>query len=113
MSGQDYLDSYLKLTNLEFKNKKDEREILRVILLCSGVEETYNPYYTLLAAKLCESKSHRYSFLYALWDNVRELDNFGARRVFNLAKLVAGVLERSKVGLSVLKIVEWKSIGTN
>ena len=106
MSGSDYLDSYYKLANLSFKNKKDEREIIRVTLVACGAETVYNPYYTLLATRLCEEKSHRYSFQYALWDNLRELNTFPVRKVYNLAKLVAGVLESSRVHLGVLKFLE-------
>ena len=106
MSGTDYLDSYYKLTSLSFKNKKDEREIIRVCLIACGAETVYNPYYTLLATRLCEDKSHRYSFQYALWDNLRELASFPVRKVYNLAKLVAGVIETGKVHLGVLKFLE-------
>lgn len=73
MGSEDYMDAFEKLLKLGLTDVQ-EREIVRVILHCSGGEKAYNPYYTLVLHRLCILKhAYRVTLQYALWDYFREL----------------------------------------
>lgn len=73
MSAEDYMDAIAKLDKLGLK-KAQQKEIPRILMHCASVEPAWNPYYGLLASKLCESHSHRKSLQFMLWDLIKELD---------------------------------------
>lgn len=73
MSAEDYMDALTKLDKLGLK-KAQQKEIPRILVHCTGVEPAWNPYYGLLASKLCENHSHRKSLQFLLWDLLKELD---------------------------------------
>lgn len=77
MSAEDYLDAFTKLEKLNLKNKQS-LEISRVILHClsnDGTSNGYNPYYSLLAAKVCEH-NHKLlkSFQFLFWELVKKFE---------------------------------------
>ncbi|KAF5852552.1 hypothetical protein GGP41_007989 [Bipolaris sorokiniana] len=65
-------DAQIRLNKLNLK-KSQEAEIPRVIVHCAGAEKTYNPYYTVLARKICSDHKTRKSFQFALWDIFKSL----------------------------------------
>ncbi|KAJ9097894.1 hypothetical protein QFC19_006571 [Naganishia cerealis] len=73
MSAEDYMDAITKLDKLGLK-KAQQKDIPRILMHCASVEPAWNPYYGLLASKLCESHSHRKSLQFMLWDLIKELD---------------------------------------
>lgn len=78
MSAQDYIDAFTKLEKLNLKNRQS-LEMPKVILHClsrdSGVNG-YNPYYALLANKLCEQQhSLVKSFQFLFWDIVKKFED--------------------------------------
>lgn len=61
MASDDYVDAFEKILRLGFKGKAD-REVSRVIVDCCMQEGVYNPFYALLAARLCgHEKGHKFS----------------------------------------------------
>nr|CAD7571700.1 unnamed protein product [Timema californicum] len=52
MTAEDYLDAFEKLLHLGLKNQQ-EREIVHVLMHCCLQEKQFNPYYGVLAQKLC------------------------------------------------------------
>jgi nucleolar MIF4G domain-containing protein 1 len=70
LSATDYTDAHTKLLKLRLK-RTQEREIPRVLLHCAAAEGTYNPYYTLVAKKLCGGHALRMTFTFTLWDYFR------------------------------------------
>lgn len=52
MSASDYIDAHHRLLRLAL-SKAQQPEIPRVLLHCAGAEQRYNPYYTLIAKRLC------------------------------------------------------------
>lgn len=78
MSANDYVDAMTKLDKLALK-RAQEREIPRIIIHCTGIEPAWNPYYGVLAAKLCESHSYRKTFQFMLWDILKDLDKSSGR----------------------------------
>lgn len=53
MTAEDYLDAFEKLHHLGLKNQQ-EAEIIHVLMHCCLQENKFNPYYAILAQKLCE-----------------------------------------------------------
>lgn len=70
MSANDYIDAVTKLDKLALR-KSQEREIPRIVIHCAVVEPAWNPYYGILAAKLCDSHSYRKTFQFMLWDLIK------------------------------------------
>lgn len=71
MSSEDYVDCLDKLLRLKLKGKQ-EREVVRVLLDCCVQQRVYNPYFSLVAQKLCErDTNHRLTLQYAIWDRFK------------------------------------------
>jgi nucleolar MIF4G domain-containing protein 1 len=116
MSASDYQDAYLRLMKLKLK-KVQELEIPKVLVHCSSAEKLYNPYYTLIAKRLCGDRKLKMAFQFSLWDlfkrmgetNDNEDDNLGedeeldTRHIVNLAKMFGTLITEGALGLSVLK----------
>lgn len=130
---QDYTHACDRLAAMKH-TETQQREHIRVALHCSGLEQTYNPYYTLVLAHLCaESFAHRITLQYAAWDLLRDLgetevggesragglsssssfaadsdDRDGkerqARRVRNLGMTLAWVVAKGGADLSIFKV---------
>ncbi|EFR02708.1 glycerol defect protein 1 suppressor [Nannizzia gypsea CBS 118893] len=128
MSATDCRDAYLRLTKLRLK-RNQEAEIPRVLMHCATEEEAHNPYYTLIARKLCSEKKMRMAFMFSLWDIFKRMgerghldeedDDFGGfdfeekenalstRAIFNLAKMFASLIVEGSLSLGILKILDF------
>jgi nucleolar MIF4G domain-containing protein 1 len=73
MSSGDYIEAFTKLDKLRLK-RSQEREIPKILLHCVSIEKLYNPYYCLLANKLCSSHSMRKTLQFCFWDLIHELE---------------------------------------
>jgi nucleolar MIF4G domain-containing protein 1 len=116
ISATDYQDAYLRLMKLKLK-KVQEFEIPKVLIHCSGAEKCYNPYYTLIAKKLCGDRRLKTAFQYCLWDlfkKMGESDNnddaiedeqeaIDTRHIVNLAKMFGILIVEGGLGLLVFK----------
>ncbi|BGO92639.1 hypothetical protein NBRC10512_005865 [Rhodotorula toruloides] len=134
MSSEDYIDACERLLQLGLSDVQ-QREIARVLLQCCGNEKTYNPYYTLVAQRLC-TKSHSFQITlqYLLWDFLRDLgeksvggeelvksmqdavDGSGGagskvseRRMAHLARLYAWCIAKEALAINILKPVPFNS----
>ncbi|KAJ2707871.1 suppressor of glycerol defect [Coemansia sp. IMI 203386] len=131
LSSEDYADAFERLLRLDLK-KTQVREVVRVVLHCCGQETAYNPYYTLVAFKLCcYHNTYRLTLQYALWDFLREMGesdvgglsrvdqeedhgsaaNVPLRRIVNMAKLFAWLVDKQVLSLLILKTVTFASVG--
>jgi nucleolar MIF4G domain-containing protein 1 len=120
MSASDFQDAHLRLLKLRLK-RSQEQEIPKVLLRCAGAEQSYNPYYTLVARKLCSEKSMKKAFQFAIWDFFKTIgerrddgdesdDNDNApvvelREIVSLAKLAADLILDGALMLSILKVL--------
>ncbi|RKP24988.1 MA3 domain-containing protein [Syncephalis pseudoplumigaleata] len=131
MSSEDYVDAFDRLMKLGLKEVQ-EREIARVLLHCCGQEKVFNPYYVLVAERVCGYKhGFKVTFQYALWDFLRELgedagglgsadarhragdqdgDQVPMRRIVNVAKFYGWLMGASAVSLTVLKTLTFTRI---
>ncbi|KAJ2908676.1 suppressor of glycerol defect, partial [Coemansia aciculifera] len=130
LSSDDYADAFERLLKLDLK-KTQIREAVRVLLHCCGQENAYNPYYTLVAFKMCSyHSSYRLTLQYALWDFLRETGetdvgglgriasedssstgNVPLRRIVNTAKLYAWLIDKQALSLLILKTVTFAKVG--
>jgi nucleolar MIF4G domain-containing protein 1 len=130
MSSEDFLDAYDRLQRLKLKNKQ-EREIPRVVLHCCSNERVYNPFYALVAGKLCETHSLKKTFQFSLWDYVTELqgeddeggpvkgqykdddDETRIRRISHFARFFASLVGQGSMTLDILKTVNFLAASPN
>ncbi|KAK2034391.1 MIF4G domain-containing protein [Colletotrichum zoysiae] len=116
VAAADYQDAYMRILKLRL-NKYNRREIPNVLLQCSGAQQHYNPYYTLVARKFCSDSRIKHAFQDSLWTLFRRLGEplFGEepeeedeeaadnRRLINTAKMVGSLVADGSIGLGVLK----------
>ncbi|KAI9599490.1 armadillo-type protein [Syncephalis fuscata] len=130
MSSEDYIDAFDRLIKLGLKEVQ-EREIARVLLHCCGQEKIFNPYYVLVAERVCSYKhGFKVTFQYALWDFLREMgeeagglgssetrhrshdndDQVPMRRIVNVAKFYGWLMGANALSLVVLKTMTFTRI---
>lgn len=124
MSATDFQDAHVRLMKLRLK-RAQEYEIPRVLVHCTMEEEAHNPYYTLIARRLCGDMGRRIkvSFMFALWNVFRRMgersqmdededepepedDQAAAlpmKSIVNLAKMYASLIADNTLTLSILK----------
>lgn len=78
MSATDYRDAHVRLLKLHLK-RNQEYEIPRVLVHCAMQEDAYNPYYTLIARRVCSESGRRLrkSFEFTLWDVFKRMGERG------------------------------------
>ncbi|KFY19765.1 hypothetical protein V491_04233 [Pseudogymnoascus sp. VKM F-3775] len=117
MSASDFQDAYMRLNKLKLK-KSQELEMPKVLIHCSGAEASYNPYYTLIAKKLCGDRKLKMAFQFSLWDLFKKMgegdneddvpdeddeDALSTRHIVNLAKMFGALIVDGGLTISVLK----------
>lgn len=116
MSASDYKDAHLRIMKLHLKNKQVV-EVPKVLLQCAAAEKIYNPYYTLIASKLCGSdKKILKAFHSALWTSCTKLTNGideetseanSTRSIVNTARLFGALLSDQQLQLTSLKPLDF------
>ncbi|RHZ54829.1 hypothetical protein CDV55_104942 [Aspergillus turcosus] len=130
MSATDYQDAHVRLLKLRLK-RTQEYEIPRVLTHCAMEEEAYNPYYTLIARRLCGELGRRMkvSFMYTLWNGFKRMGESGdmdeddedtgfgddndernqlsMKAAVNLAKMYGSLIADGALTLSVLKTLNF------
>ncbi|ONH69427.1 Suppressor of glycerol defect protein 1 [Cyberlindnera fabianii] len=135
MSSQDYIEAFTKLDKLRLK-RSQEREIPKILLHCVSIEKVYNPYYGLLANKLCSQHSLRKTMQFCFWDLLKELegddsddsedegdyfkklntdiagndDDFQLQRTVNLGKFFGNLIAEGSLPLHSLKSLNFLSL---
>ncbi|KAF3763747.1 hypothetical protein M406DRAFT_51477 [Cryphonectria parasitica EP155] len=118
MSACDYEDAYNRLMKLRL-NKDRQKEIAYVVMQCTSLEPQYNPYYALVARKVCGDSRIKFAFQDSLWKFFRRLgeslfgedtdaddedaEGIDAQRIFGVAKMFGFLIAQGALGLSVLK----------
>ncbi|KAL6707542.1 hypothetical protein ACN47E_003891 [Coniothyrium glycines] len=118
MSASDFKDAQIRLSKLNLK-KSQETEIPRVLVHCAGAEKSYNPYYTVLARRICADHKSRKSFQFSLWDIFKSLgekqdgseesddeetnNDTSLRRLVNQGKMYGTLIGRKALSITSLK----------
>lgn len=110
MTAEDYLDAFEKLHHLGLKNQQ-EAEIIHVLMHCCLQENNFNPYYAILAQKLCEyNRKYQLTIQYTLWDKLKTLETYNNKQLFNLAQFLIHLLIEKCLALSVLKVIHFTEL---
>ncbi|KAJ5520297.1 MIF4-like type 1/2/3 [Penicillium fimorum] len=124
MSANDFQDAHVRLMKLRLK-RAQEYEIPRVLLHCAMEEQAHNPYYSLIARRICGEQGRRMkmSFMFALWNMFKKMGERGdidededndfdpddeengvsMKSVVNLAKMFCTLIMDGSLTLSILK----------
>ena len=70
--ASDHNDAYIRFQKLSL-NKNQRREVAFVLIQAAGSEQPYNPYYALVAKKMCSDGRIRFAFQDRLWYLFRRL----------------------------------------
>ncbi len=122
MSATDYKDAYLRLQKVRLK-KSQELEIPKVLIHCAAAEKAFNPFYSLLARRLCSDRKLKMAFQFSLWDLFKRMgegqdgseedsddhdedsaNKLSLRSLVNLAKLYGTLISDGGLTMSVLKV---------
>ena len=115
MGSHDYEDAFFKLLKADMLKGVKEKDVVRVLLDCCGREKVFNPFYSLLGARLCEHSTRiKFSFQLAFWDvfnhfnyhDQKEVKTKDARFANNLAKLLVHQLKHGFLKLNMLRRLE-------
>jgi nucleolar MIF4G domain-containing protein 1 len=108
MGSEDFEDCFEKLVRAGMLKHRTERDTVRVLMECCGNEQSYNKFYSLLAARICEYQMQcKFSFQLAFWDMFKQFDDVKARKAANLAKLLFNLVAvHNCLRLHVLKAID-------
>lgn len=117
LDASDIQDAHMRLLKLHLKNKQ-QLEIPRVLLHCASTETSYNPYYTLIARKLCGDRKIRKAFQFAVLGIFRQMgeqgansddeeldpeEQIGTSKIVNMAKLYGSLISDGGLSIAALK----------
>ncbi|KAL8973740.1 MAG: hypothetical protein Q9197_002027 [Variospora fuerteventurae] len=121
MSATDYNDAFQRLMKLRLK-KSQELEIPKVIVHCAAAETAYNPYYTLLARRVCSDRKLKKAFQFSLWDVFKRTgdgtdkgadeaedddEKLGMKSIVNLARMFGALIAEGGMSVNVLKVLNF------
>lgn len=102
---KDYIEAFEKLLQLAIK---DHKVIVTVIIHCCLSENTFNPYYAVLAQKFCDyDRKYQLSIQFALWDRIKDITTHTNVQIKNMAQFFIHLIGNGSLALSVLKIIEF------
>ena len=119
MSATDYKDAQNRISKLRLK-RSQELEIPRVLIHCASAEESYNPFYSLIARRVCSDRKIKMAFQFSLWNLFKRMgedredekegpddedeDELQLRSLVNLAKFFGVLVAEDGLGIGVLKV---------
>ncbi len=108
MSSASVTDAFARVERLGGLTKGKDGDSARVVLHCCAAEKGYNPFYALLAVRMCEhSRTVRFAFEHAVADLLCVVDGGGRkvsrRRVGNYAQFVAELLSKRALTVAVFR----------
>lgn len=121
LDASDIKDAHMRLLKLHLKNKQ-QLEIPRVLLHCASTETAYNPYYTLIARKLCGDRKIRKAFQFAVLGIFRRMGEQGPNeddteiepeeqmstsKIVNVAKLYGSLIADGGLSITLLKTLNF------
>lgn len=114
MGSANVKDAFERLENMAAFESKDrhDRDTALVILHCCGSERSFNPFYAVLAEKVCRhSRKLRFTFEFALWDVFKAIPGsvkvaaMARRKRSNYTQLLTYLWMSGAMSMSVLRCV--------
>ncbi|XP_043791161.1 nucleolar MIF4G domain-containing protein 1 homolog [Apis laboriosa] len=110
MTAEDYLDAFEKLHHLGLKDQQ-ETEIIHVLIHCCLQENKFNPYYAILAQKLCEyNRKYQLAIQCNFWDKLKTLEAYNNKQLINLIQFLIHLLIEKCLALSILKVIQFTEL---
>lgn len=105
MGSADCDDAFEKLVRAGLLKNRSERDCVRVLMECCGNEGYYNPFYSHLAARICDFQPQcKFTFQLAFWDMFKQWESVAQRKAVNLSKLLYHLVAvHQSLRLSMLK----------
>lgn len=111
LSASDASDAQQRLHGLRL-SQSQRPEMARVLLHCAGAESAYNPYYAVVARRVCADFSKMgMAFQFTLWDLFGKMeveeengDAISLEAVVNSARFYAALIYSRAVRIGVLKV---------
>ncbi|KAL2358413.1 hypothetical protein BJ546DRAFT_1023096 [Cryomyces antarcticus] len=105
---------FVTVVLLKLKLKRAQQlEIPRVLIHCAAAEQSYNPYYTLIARRLCSDHKLKKAFQFGLWDLFKHENDddvegvMGTRQLVNLARMFGTLIADGGLSITVLKTLNF------
>ena len=123
LSSADYQEAHTRILKLHLKSKQ-LLELPRVLVHCAGAEQSYNPFYALVARKFCSEHRLRKAFQFTLWDAFRQMEalqdgeeeeheGMSVRKIVNLAKFYGMLVADRGLSIAALKKLEFAYMQPN
>ncbi|KAK9296867.1 hypothetical protein QLX08_009264 [Tetragonisca angustula] len=110
VTAEDYLDAFEKLHHLDLRDQQ-ETEIIHVVMHCCLQENKFNPYYAVLAQKLCEyNRKYQLTIQYNLWDKLKTLETYENKQLSNLAQFLIHLFIEKCLTISILKVIHFTEL---
>uniref|UniRef100_A0A0N5AU79 MI domain-containing protein n=1 Tax=Syphacia muris TaxID=451379 RepID=A0A0N5AU79_9BILA len=110
LSSEDEYNAFENLLRLSLKGQQ-EREIVHICLHCALQEAVYNPFYSAVLERFClYHKRFKLTTQYAIWDRLKNLSNFKKWQQDHLATITAELIIKRSVSVTILKVIEFRSI---
>ncbi|KAF3422572.1 hypothetical protein E2986_02446 [Frieseomelitta varia] len=110
VTAEDYLDAFEKLHHLDLRDQQ-ETEIIHVVMHCCLQENKFNPYYAVLAQKLCEyNRKYQLTIQYNLWDKLKTLETYENKQLSNLAQFLIYLFIEKCLTISILKVIHFTEL---
>jgi nucleolar MIF4G domain-containing protein 1 len=108
MGSADCDDAFEKLVRAGMLKNRTERDTVRVLTECCGNEKSFNPFYSHLAARICDYQPQcKFTFQLSFWDTFKQFDELKLRKAANLAKLLFHLVAvHRSLRMSVLKAID-------
>jgi len=122
MTAIDHKDAVDRIIRLKLK-KTQMKEVCYVILRCVTSENSYNPYYGLVAENLCEDRNIAMSFQFSLWDYFKKMGEslddqevsheegasgeIDAQELVHIAKFFSLLLRKQSIPITCLKRLDF------
>jgi nucleolar MIF4G domain-containing protein 1 len=108
MGSADCDDAFEKLVRAGMLKNRTERDTVRVLTECCGNEKSFNPFYSHLAARICDYQPQcKFTFQLSFWDTFKQFDELKLRKVANLAKLLFHLVAVHKsLRMNILKVID-------
>ena len=108
MGSADCDDAFEKLVRAGMLKNRSERDTVRVLTECCGNEKAFNPFYSHLAARICDYQPQcKFTFQLSFWDTFKQFDTLKLRKAANLAKLLFHLVAvHRSLKVNVLKVID-------